>query len=62
MIPKYLSTVTKRDYAAQLGHRAVLIDGSMLAKLMMDCDPGVSAKEVYTGSAWTQIILKKSKQ
>ncbi len=36
------------DYAAQVNHRVVLIDGPMLAELMMDHDLGVSTKEVYT--------------
>ncbi len=37
-----------RDYAAQVNHRVVLIDGAQLAELMMDYDLGVSVKEVYT--------------
>ena len=37
-----------REYAAQVNHRVVLIDGAMLAELMMDFDLGVSVKEVYT--------------
>lgn len=36
------------DYASQVNHRVVLIDGSMLAELMMDYDLGVSTKDVYT--------------
>ena len=36
------------DYAAQVNHRVVLIDGPMLAELMMDHDLGVSTKDVYT--------------
>lgn len=36
------------DYASQVNHRVVLIDGPMLAELMMDHDLGVSTKEVYT--------------
>lgn len=36
------------DYASQVNHRVVLIDGAMLAELMMDFDLGVSVKEVYT--------------
>ena len=37
-----------REYAAHINHRVVLIDGAMLAELMMDFDLGVSVKEVYT--------------
>ena len=37
-----------RECAAQVNHRVVLIDGPMLAELMMDHDLGVSTKEVYT--------------
>lgn len=36
------------DYASQVNHRVVLIDGPMLAELMMDHDLGVSTKDVYT--------------
>lgn len=36
------------DYASQVNHRVVLINGSMLAELMMDYDLGVSTKDVYT--------------
>jgi restriction system protein len=36
------------EYAAQVNHRVVLIDGVLLAELMMDYDLGVSVKEVYT--------------
>lgn len=36
------------DYASQVNHRVVLIDGARLAELMMDYDLGVSAKDVYT--------------
>lgn len=36
------------DYASQVNHRVVLIDGPMLAGLMMDYDLGVSTKDVYT--------------
>jgi restriction system protein len=36
------------DYAAQVNQRVILIDGPLLAELMMDYDLGVSAKEVYT--------------
>ncbi len=36
------------DYASQVNHRVVLIDGAMLAELMMDYDLGVSTKDVYT--------------
>lgn len=36
------------EYAAQVNHRVVLIDGPMLAELMMDHDLGVSTKDVYT--------------
>ena len=36
------------EYASQVNHRVVLIDGPMLAALMMDYDLGVSTKEVYT--------------
>lgn len=36
------------DYASQVNHRVVLIDGAMLAELMMDYDLGVSVKDVYT--------------
>ena len=36
------------DYASQVNHRVVLIDGSMLSELMMDYDLGVSTKDVYT--------------
>ncbi len=37
-----------REYAAHVNHRVVLIDGAMLAELMMDFDLGVSVKDVYT--------------
>ncbi len=37
-----------REYAAHINHRVVLIDGAMLAELMMDFDLGVSVKDVYT--------------
>ena len=36
------------EYASQVNHRVVLIDGPMLAELMMDYDLGVSTKDVYT--------------
>ncbi len=36
------------DYASQVNHRVVLIDGAMLAGLMIDFDLGVSVKEIYT--------------
>jgi restriction system protein len=36
------------DYALQVNHRVVLIDGVLLAELMMDYDLGVSTKDVYT--------------
>jgi restriction system protein len=36
------------DYASQVNHRVVLIDGVLLAELMMDYDLGVSTKDVYT--------------
>ncbi len=36
------------DYASQVNHRVVLIDGPALAELMMDHDLGVSTKDVYT--------------
>lgn len=36
------------EYASQVNHRVVLIDGPMLAELMMDFDLGVSTKEIYT--------------
>lgn len=36
------------EYAAQVNHRVVLIDGPMLAELMIDHDLGVSTKDVYT--------------
>ena len=36
------------EYASQVNHRVVLIDGPMLAELMMDHDLGVSTKDVYT--------------
>jgi restriction system protein len=36
------------EYAAQVNHRVVLINGPMLAELMMDHDLGVSTKDVYT--------------
>lgn len=36
------------DYASQVNHRVVLINGAMLAELMMDYDLGVSTKDVYT--------------
>ncbi|MES1999465.1 MAG: restriction endonuclease [Pseudomonadota bacterium] len=36
------------DYASQVNHRVVLINGTMLAELMMDYDLGVSTKDVYT--------------
>jgi len=41
-------TKEARAYAAQVNHKVVLIDGPMLAELMMDYDLGVSTKEVYT--------------
>lgn len=37
-----------KQYASQVNHRVVLIDGVMLAELMMDYDLGVSTKEIYT--------------
>ena len=37
-----------REYAAHVNNRVVLIDGAMLAELMMDYDLGVSVKEIYT--------------
>ena len=37
-----------REYAAHINHRVVLIDGAMLAELMMDFDLGVSVKDIYT--------------
>jgi len=44
------SSFTKeaKGYASQVNHRVILIDGPMLAELMMDYDLGVSTKEVYT--------------
>jgi restriction system protein len=36
------------EYASHVNHRVVLIDGAMLAELMMDYDLGVSVKDVYT--------------
>ncbi len=36
------------EFASQVNHRVVLIDGPMLAELMMDHDLGVSTKDVYT--------------
>lgn len=44
------SSFTKeaRGYASQVNHRVILIDGPMLAELMMDYDLGVSTKEIYT--------------
>ena len=41
-------SIGAREYAAHVNHRVVLIDGAMLAELMMDYDLGVSVKEVYT--------------
>jgi restriction system protein len=37
-----------RSYAGKVNHKVVLIDGVMLAELMMDYDLGVSTKDVYT--------------
>jgi restriction system protein len=44
------SSFTKeaRSYANQVNHKVVLIDGVMLAELMMDYDLGVSTKDVFT--------------
>ncbi len=36
------------EYASQVNHRVVLIDGQTLAELMIDHDLGVSTKDVYT--------------
>lgn len=41
-------TKEARGYASQVNHRVILIDGPMLAELMMDYDLGVSTKEIYT--------------
>lgn len=41
-------TKEAKGYASQVNHRVILIDGPMLAELMMDYDLGVSTKEVYT--------------
>ncbi|MHB0984796.1 MAG: restriction endonuclease [Sulfuricella sp.] len=41
-------TKEAKGYASQVNHRVILIDGPMLAELMMDYDLGVSIKEVYT--------------
>lgn len=41
-------TKEARSYASQVNHRVILIDGPMLAELMMDYDLGVSTKDVYT--------------
>ena len=41
-------TKEARNYANQVNHKVVLIDGVMLAELMMDYDLGVSTKDVYT--------------
>ncbi len=41
-------TKEARGYASQVNHRVILIDGPMLAELMMDYDLGVSTKDVYT--------------
>jgi restriction system protein len=41
-------TKEAKQYASQVNHRVVLIDGVMLADLMIDYDLGVSTKEVYT--------------
>lgn len=41
-------TKEAKDYASQVNHRVILIDGPMLAELMMDYDLGVSTKEIYT--------------
>ncbi len=41
-------TKEAHSYANQVNHKVVLIDGAMLAELMMDYDLGVSTKEVYT--------------
>ncbi|MEQ1837078.1 MAG: restriction endonuclease [Candidatus Nitrotoga sp.] len=44
------STYSKeaQEYISQITNKIVLIDGAMLAELMMDFDLGVSTKEVYT--------------
>jgi len=36
------------DYAAQVNHRVVLVDGPTMAELMIDHDLGVSIKDIYT--------------
>ncbi|MCL4471788.1 MAG: restriction endonuclease [Gammaproteobacteria bacterium] len=41
-------TKEAKGYASQVNHRVILIDGPMLAELMMDYDLGVSTKDVYT--------------
>ncbi|MDP2830029.1 MAG: restriction endonuclease [Sulfuricellaceae bacterium] len=41
-------TKEAKTYASQVNHRVILIDGPMLAELMMDYDLGVSTREVYT--------------
>lgn len=41
-------TKEAKGYASQVNHRVILIDGPMLAELMMDYDLGVSTKEIYT--------------
>lgn len=44
------SSYTKeaRNFVTQINNKIVLIDGAMLAELMMDFDLGVSTKEIYT--------------
>lgn len=41
-------TKEARNYANQVNQKVVLIDGVMLAELMMDYDLGVSTKDVFT--------------
>jgi restriction system protein len=41
-------TKEARNYANQVNHKVVLMDGVMLAELMMDYDLGVSTKDVFT--------------
>jgi len=42
-----------------VNHRVILIDGPMLAELMMDYDLGVSTKEGLYGEAVDSDYLKK---
>ena len=42
------NTAAIRLSQSHINHRVVLIDGAMLAELMMDFDLGVSVKDIYT--------------